>query len=80
MLRRTLKRALYHASSNSDGHGWVLSGHLKNQAFFNFIDHFGIGYDYNGVDSVDEISEKVAAMAKKKRTCCREDKARDVGH
>ena len=25
---------------NADGHDWAFSGHLKNQAFFDLIEHF----------------------------------------
>lgn len=51
---------------NGEGGDWVFSGHLKNQAFFDLIEHFGIGYDRNGNQSVDETSEKLTAMGKKK--------------
>lgn len=57
-----------------NGHDWVFSGHLKDQALFDLIEQVGIGYDHNGVESVNEASGELAAMAKKERT--KEEKAR----
>lgn len=42
-------------------------GHLKDQTLFNLIEHYGIGYDRNGYEIMDQTSEKMADVAETKR-------------
>ena len=49
------------------GHNWVFSGHLNNEALFDLIEYYGVGYDRIGNQTTDETSDRLTAMAKKKR-------------